>query len=1205
MAFDATIRIVAAGAAAAAADLDRVGKSVEAVGAGAGVASSGTERLALQLGRLVQFGLAGGAIAGLVGSFKAASAAIFEASVSAERLRTGLTFALGTGAAQEIAYLRGVTNQLGLQFESTASAYMKFAAAARGTALEGAGARQVFEAVAKASAVMGLSTEQSQGALLALQQMMSKGNVQAEELRGQLGERLPGAFQIAARAMGVTTAELGKMLEAGGLAANDFLPKFARQLEQELGGSADKAAQRLEAAINRMANAYERFKQSLGETGISQGKAAGASALANDLTAISEAMDRVRERGGGFMLQINEALAVAIGRALQLQRVFPLFMTSAGAAEHMQRKAAEAEAQLEVLNQRLVNNPQSYYLRNEIFQLEQFIARAREAQVLAKLPDQTSAEARRLGLDLNTGAEDARLARQAAAGQSRSEWFGKYQTDAQKLRTELEAARKAFDGVLPPDLEARIREKFVKPNDDAARAMERQMDLLTQLSGFQKDYRQSVLDIQALRARGLIDEEQYIALINELVAKQPIVAKALKEQADTQAAADKATRDAEQASVKHWEALQKEVATLQEQTATQLAANEALRSGKDSTIELAVARLRDAAAQAERLALIEQDKNLNFALADQYREQAKALRALADAKQNGIGAKAAKEAADAWQRTADELGRALTDSLFRAFESGKGFFDTLLSSIKSLLKTTVLKVLVQPVQYGMNQFLAGLMGQQQPGGATGVWGSLSQLGSLYGMGSRVGGQVGGLFGSSTGGGAVNSYLTTGGVEGSIVGGGTGGGAGAVGGGMGAMGWAALAAAAYMRGSSEYSKGWNNESARRGKDEMFGGDAIGRTFKDLSVDNILYSLGRKLGMSDKWASILSGSTAIAQLIGRQAPKVTDQGITGTLGGAAGADVQTFQDWLAKGGWFRRDKRGTNYGQLDGGMAGALVEQARGLQDAAAEYGKLLGLPTQALVGVTTQMRVSFTGKAEEDTKAVAEAFKKYQDDLFATFGDAVKPFRRLGEDVADTVKRLANLQSFSEGLNTLGGIFSRVALLGVDAREGLIALAGGMDQLKQQAASFVQQYYNRDEIAGIKAREVQQALAGVGITQDIGTKDQFRTLVESLDVSTELGRKQLATLLGVADSFANVADYLAEAGGTLSGAAALAPASGTLGALFQTASTDQVTAINQVENAVVEVRDAVISLRDTISNSGSIGAGGWRGWTEPQEVVSLP
>ena len=41
---------------------------------------------------------------------------------------------------------------------------------------------------------MGLSADQTSGVLLALQQMISKGTVQAEELRGQLGERLPGAL---------------------------------------------------------------------------------------------------------------------------------------------------------------------------------------------------------------------------------------------------------------------------------------------------------------------------------------------------------------------------------------------------------------------------------------------------------------------------------------------------------------------------------------------------------------------------------------------------------------------------------------------------------------------------------------------------------------------------------------------------------------------------------------------------------------------------------------------------------------------------------------------------------------------------------------------------------------------------------------------------------------------------------------------------
>ena len=74
------------------------------------------------------------------------------------------------------------------------------------------------------------------------------------------------------------------------------------------------------------------------------------------------------------------------------------------------------------------------------------------------------------------------------------------------------------------------------------------------------------------------------------------------------------------------------------------------------------------------------------------------------------------------------------------------------------------------------------------------------------------------------------------------------------------------------------------------------------------------------------------------------------------------------------------------------------------------------------------------------------------------------------------------------------------------------MAGGMDALRSQAKSFVENYYSRDEVAGVKAREIQDALKAVGITGDISTKDQFRALVEGVDVTTTQGQEQLATLL---------------------------------------------------------------------------------------------
>nr|WP_314710481.1 tape measure protein [uncultured Comamonas sp.] len=286
--------------AAAAGGMTELSGSAASMGANMALAARGVQTL---LGLQV------------VGWAKDGAAALFEASAAAERLRIGLDFASVRGSADEIAYLRKTTDGLGLAFASTAQSYMQFQAAAKGTALEGSKARDVFEAVAKASAVMGLSAEQNSGVLLALQQMVSKGTVQAEELRGQLGERLPGAFQIAARSMGVTTAELGKMLEMGQVISDDFLPKFAAELDRSLGGAAENAANRLDAAVNRFDNAWDRLKQKVGDSGVSKAMAEEMSALSREVISVTETIERASAEGSGAFSALSQGALVAAGRA--------------------------------------------------------------------------------------------------------------------------------------------------------------------------------------------------------------------------------------------------------------------------------------------------------------------------------------------------------------------------------------------------------------------------------------------------------------------------------------------------------------------------------------------------------------------------------------------------------------------------------------------------------------------------------------------------------------------------------------------------------------------------------------------------------------------------------------------------------------------------------------------------------------------------
>ena len=175
-----------------------------------------------------------------VDTVKSFATDIFEASIKVDVLNNRLKYSEGdSGAAGErFDYLANISNKLGLSLDSVAQGYTTIAAASKGTIIEGETTRKTFEGISSAAATLGLTGEQTEGALLAVSQMISKGKVSAEELRGQLGERLPGAFQLAAKAMGMTTGELDKFMADGKLMAEDFLPKFAEQLNNTFGGSA-------------------------------------------------------------------------------------------------------------------------------------------------------------------------------------------------------------------------------------------------------------------------------------------------------------------------------------------------------------------------------------------------------------------------------------------------------------------------------------------------------------------------------------------------------------------------------------------------------------------------------------------------------------------------------------------------------------------------------------------------------------------------------------------------------------------------------------------------------------------------------------------------------------------------------------------------------------------------------------------------------
>lgn len=190
--------------------------------------------------------------------------------------------------ATSLEYARSEADRLGLSLESSTYSFAKLTAATRGTILAGQQTRDIFTSISEASRVLNLGAEQTTGALRAVEQMISKGNVQAEELRGQLAERIPGAFQLAASAMKVTTAELSGMLERGEVLASDMLPKLAEKLKEFYGSAAVDASKTPSAELARLQNAILELQVAIGNAGFMQTLEQGAKELTQALTSLAK-----------------------------------------------------------------------------------------------------------------------------------------------------------------------------------------------------------------------------------------------------------------------------------------------------------------------------------------------------------------------------------------------------------------------------------------------------------------------------------------------------------------------------------------------------------------------------------------------------------------------------------------------------------------------------------------------------------------------------------------------------------------------------------------------------------------------------------------------------------------------------------------------------------------------------------------------------
>lgn len=169
--------------------------------------------------------------------------------------------------------------------------YAKFHSAANMAGMSLLEQQNIYESLTRAAAFYNLTADETNGVMLAVQQMISKGKVSAEELRGQLGERLPGAFGLAAQAMGVSTAELDKMIKDGEVLATDLLPKLADELNKVTG---NVSMDNVQGAIAKLQNSFTNLVQKLNVgkvyRNLINGVSSGLDYIANNLKSLGQSI---------------------------------------------------------------------------------------------------------------------------------------------------------------------------------------------------------------------------------------------------------------------------------------------------------------------------------------------------------------------------------------------------------------------------------------------------------------------------------------------------------------------------------------------------------------------------------------------------------------------------------------------------------------------------------------------------------------------------------------------------------------------------------------------------------------------------------------------------------------------------------------------------------------------------------------------------
>lgn len=248
-----------------------------------------------------------------------------QVGIQLEQTTATLTAVFGSfgQAANQIAFLNAEADRTGLKLADLRRSYATFSASALLAGQSAASVQKIFADVNTTATTLHLTTDQVNGVFLALSQMFNKGKVQAEELTKQLAQTLPGITNQAAKALGMSAAQLGEEMKKGLVSADQAVQLMMARMADAFGGEAFKrASSNLNAELGRLSTSWTHLAENVYKAteGTMTATVRWATSLIDSMAGITnntyETERAIRQLSTGGVILATGALGTMAGKAL-------------------------------------------------------------------------------------------------------------------------------------------------------------------------------------------------------------------------------------------------------------------------------------------------------------------------------------------------------------------------------------------------------------------------------------------------------------------------------------------------------------------------------------------------------------------------------------------------------------------------------------------------------------------------------------------------------------------------------------------------------------------------------------------------------------------------------------------------------------------------------------------------------------------------